>query len=762
MNSRITRMKPDIIRVVAPLPPKGNVAARHAGRLIFHLEAAGRDVRPCTTIGPAYSLDTLAFAPKRAYQAHRDRVLNRLHIAVIYPEGLDFAYIAQERRWHRWLEGQRRLGLFWRLLWRAKQSVVVYRPRLLKKPDHLAMVALAAFAKLLRPRAVCLTRQSTPPETVVARLFHSPPPKAPLPEAAEMASLKLAVKHGAKGVVRLTPVWLRAAFNRLPDSAPLYHEIKMLTEVIDHFGEDSLPILDKPAGYITAPPFTDHPAAPVHGVEMSGFMLHIRQARRLFERFPLDTPESAAAYRDWFLTQAPKIYDHALFCGPPEPISARITPESLALALRRIIANARFFGAENGVDKPLASWLNFALPSGVTRLELLCAVLAHAPLSGIEALQYPWEAQELKAWFASRAFQSYPALAGLAKMAPPVSPPAILTTGDSAKDTGMGQNRRMSKAALEGLTPARRFCLHHVNADSIPAQMLRWHTPGTYHIGFLLWELEKLPKAHDLAGRVLNEVWAPSRFVENIYARAYDIPVTWVGKGFDLPPPAFFDRTRLGLTPDQRFFLVSFDLHSSVARKNPLAAVHAFQMAFDGEPDARLVIKTSDPPKNHWGDPEQQMSIIKKLMARDKRISLFQEHLPFAEYLGLIKAASALVSPHRAEGFGYVPAYAMALGTPVIATDYAGTQDFCTADTALAIPWRKRLVRPGEPIYPLEHAFWAEIDHEALAKAMQNLLATPEAAEARAIRGQHLMKAKYSQQALRQRYIARLQALGLV
>lgn len=754
-------MQQQIIRVIAPLPPKGSVAARHAGQVIHHLDAAGLDVRPATTTGPAYSLDQLCFAPKRVYKAGRDRLLNRLGAVVLYPEGLDFGQIDQARRWHRWLERYRRLGLVWHLLWRAPRAVVVFRPRLLKRPDHLAFVALAGAVKLLRPHAVRLTRQKTPPERVVAPILGRQPGPVP-PEAADRTSLNLAIKHGASGGIRLTPVWLRAAFGRLPAQDPLYGEVKTLCEVVAHFGEDHLPVLDKPSGFITAAPFADTPAAAVQGVDMSGFMHHIHQARRLSERFPLDTPESAAAYRDWFLTQAPKIYPHALHRGAPEPISAALTPEGIAAALHKIVDNARFFGAASGVDPALAAWLRTPLPSGLSRLELLFAVLAHAPLARAEALQHPWQATELKTWFAARAYASYPALAELARLTPPDTPPTWQTTGDSAADTGLGQNRRMSETALEGLAARRRFCLHHVNADAIPAQMLRTHTPGTYHIGFLLWELEAVPQAHALAGAVLDEVWAPTRFVQQIYARAYDIPVTWVGKGFDLPAPAAFDRTRLGLARDQPFFLLSFDLHSSVARKNPLAAVHAFQMAFEGDADARLVIKTSTPPKNHWGDPEKQMSIIKKLMARDRRIILFQAHLPFADYLGLIQAATALVSPHRAEGFGYVPAYAMALGTPVIATDYAGTQDFCSAETAWPVPWRKRLVRPGEPIYPLDNAFWAEIDHEALADAMQDVLANPETAHRRAAKGKALMQSRYSMAALRARYHARLATLGLV
>ena len=104
----------------------------------------------------------------------------------------------------------------------------------------------------------------------------------------------------------------------------------------------------------------------------------------------------------------------------------------------------------------------------------------------------------------------------------------------------------------------------------------------------------------------------------------------------------------------------------------------------------------------------------------------------------------------------------MKLGTPVIATSYSGTQDFCTPETALCVPWSKRSVRRGESIYPLENAFWAEIDHEALARAMQAVLAHPEAAQTRAQSAQDLMFSEYSAAAQRTRYQARLSALGLI
>ncbi len=753
-------MEPEIIRVIAPLPPKGNVAARHAGRVIYHLDEAGFDVRPATTIQPAFNLDLLRFAPKAAYLADKAALLAPLDRLVLYPEGLDFSQISQKRLWHHWLERYRRLGLVWHLLGRAKHSLVVFRPRQLKRVDHLAMVILACIAKLRHPKRVRLCRQKNAPEMVVVPMLGHQP-RAATPEGAEQTSLNLAVKHGAKAGLRLTPVWLNAAFYRMAKTDPLYEEIKTLRKVVEHFGESGLPVLARPCGPITTLPFED-PPAPLHGVALTRFMRHLHHAKRLWPHYPLETPAQVRRFQDWYHNEAPHICHHALPRATPEQISAALTPKSLAAALHRIVANARFFGAEKGVDPALAAWLNTTLPGGASRLQLLLAVLGHAPVTQVQALQTPWQAPELAPWFKARAFAGYPALAGLARLTLPHPAPRLLTTGDLAADTGLGQNQRMSKAALHGLAAKRPLCLHHVNADAIPAQMLSQHSPGTTHIGFLLWELEALPEAHKLAGNLLDEAWVPTRFVQQIYQRAYDIPVIRMGKGFDLPPPVPFDLARLGVRPDQPVFLLSFDLHSSVARKNPLAAVHAFQMAFEGNPEARLVIKTSLPVKNHWGDPERQMEIILKLMKRDKRIILLQEHLPFAAYLGLIQAATALVSPHRAEGFGYVPAYAMALGTPVIATDYAGTQDFCNAGTALPVPWRKRQVRAGEAIFPLENAHWAEIDHEALARAMQEVLAKPDAAATRAAAGKALMLREYSMAALSRRYRARLAEIGVI
>lgn len=335
-------------------------------------------------------------------------------------------------------------------------------------------------------------------------------------------------------------------------------------------------------------------------------------------------------------------------------------------------------------------------------------------------------------------------------------------------------------APLVRRRPSRKAALIHLNADAasqILCQPLIDRHPDLHAIGFLLWELEALPRCHQLSLDLLDEIWCPTRYLTDIYAAQTDTPVYTVGKAISLPRPAAFDRQSLGIDPRDRVFLVSFDFHSSVERKNPLAALKAFHRAF-GAPEGggagrgggrgaragrpRLIFKTTPPVAGHWGDPNTMWPAIAEAAARDDRIVILDKRLPFPSLLGLIQAADALVSPHRGEGFGYMPAYALALGRPVIATDYGGSRDFLTAETAYPVTWAPRAVAPGETILPLAGAFWADIDVDALAEAMLSVAVDPSAAAGRAAAGRCLIETEYSRAALARRYRERLVAAGIL
>ncbi|MBB5515150.1 glycosyltransferase involved in cell wall biosynthesis [Rubricella aquisinus] len=435
----------------------------------------------------------------------------------------------------------------------------------------------------------------------------------------------------------------------------------------------------------------------------------------------------------------------------------KVTPPPTRPAERLANAFAALLDGQTGADGAEARFLRGSCGKdhGITRAMALSAV--HFGFCGAKA--------EIPEWFAHRIVPRFPALADFMPALPPA--PATITVIHDDGETGLARNGRMSRDAiarlgLDGPMPACRLTrpvmLYHVNADQIPQRIFTDPgPPGSYRIGYLLWEFDQMPKAHRLALDLLDEIWVPTHFVADIYRAHTDKPVVVMGKAIELaaitPTP-----------PSSRFTaIMAFDAASSVARKNPLAAVNAFQAAFpDRTDDCRLLIKTTPIGAGHWGDPEGQMSEIHHRAAADPRIDVIHANWPFAKLMREIAAADVLLSPHRAEGFGYLPAFAMALQTPVIASDYSGTRDFLSADTGFPIPVTQTPVPREAMLYPCDGALWAEVDEAALAQTLAALRADPALARHKVTAAASLIARDYGPSRLSARYQARLMELGIM
>lgn len=205
---------------------------------------------------------------------------------------------------------------------------------------------------------------------------------------------------------------------------------------------------------------------------------------------------------------------------------------------------------------------------------------------------------------------------------------------------------------------------------------------GYRNIGWWPWELAVFPKAwKPYAFELVDEVWASSTFLEEMYKQATDKPVKLVPLAVSVARMKPYPRKHYDLPEKKFLFLYIFDFNSSVARKNPMAAVQAFKQAFKPTDNTvGLVLKTMNTKPNN---PEWQAFL--KECKTDKRIQLITETLDRPEVLGLINACDAYVSLHRAEGFGRTLAEAMLLGKPVIATNYSGNVDFMQNELAYPV-----------------------------------------------------------------------------
>lgn len=253
----------------------------------------------------------------------------------------------------------------------------------------------------------------------------------------------------------------------------------------------------------------------------------------------------------------------------------------------------------------------------------------------------------------------------------------------------------------------------------------------------------------------MDEVWVSSRFAYEAIAPVTRKPVHLMPMAVDVPPPEpRLRRGDFGLPDDKFIFYFSFDFRSYTSRKNPLAAVAAFRRAFPGRSAAAcLLLKTIG---STWKPDDRDL--LFETVRGDPRIVVIDRELARPRAIALMALSDCFVSLHRSEGFGRGPAEAMLLGKPVIATNYSGTRDFATPETALLVDYQ--LVPVGAAEYPgATGQVWAEIDLAHAASAMHRMAGDPGLARRLGRAGRELVRRCYQPTVIGARYAERLSAI---
>jgi len=326
--------------------------------------------------------------------------------------------------------------------------------------------------------------------------------------------------------------------------------------------------------------------------------------------------------------------------------------------------------------------------------------------------------------------------------------------GHFENGSGLSQNAYMTKAALENLNiypitldadskkinninpknnpyifkstyskkyrSKENFQIYHINADRSNYIFYLLHEQGIrskYNIGFFLWELDKIPEQHKPILEVLDEIWVPTKYVHDIYRPYFKNKIEIVGKGLpELNINKNLTRKDFGIPENKFVFLTAFDSRSSIARKNPIAAIKSFYDAFEDNADVCLVIKTLPSALASWADPENQIQEIKKYVEKDKRIILIDKALSNDTLYSLLNLIDCYVTTHRSEGFGYFAAYASILKKPTIYTNYSGVCDFLDESCGFPVNFKLKNVEKNSFVYVPDNAKWAEISMEHLAQ----------------------------------------------
>jgi glycosyltransferase involved in cell wall biosynthesis len=180
-------------------------------------------------------------------------------------------------------------------------------------------------------------------------------------------------------------------------------------------------------------------------------------------------------------------------------------------------------------------------------------------------------------------------------------------------------------------------------------------------------------------------------------------------------------RTAVGVPQSDFVVGCSFSMASNFERKNPLAAIEAFQIAFPAAlaPHATLVLRCSD----HEAYPAGSAKLRARATA-DPRIRLTDRDA--GTMSAFYHALDVFVSLHRSEGFGLQIVEALDAGLPVVGTGWSLSAQISARPGFHAV--RSALVPVQDPqkVYAaIDGAIWAEPDINEAARLLSEIGAAP-------------------------------------
>jgi glycosyltransferase involved in cell wall biosynthesis len=207
------------------------------------------------------------------------------------------------------------------------------------------------------------------------------------------------------------------------------------------------------------------------------------------------------------------------------------------------------------------------------------------------------------------------------------------------------------------------------------------------HVGYTMFETDRLPSKWAEELSEMDEVWVPCRFNLETFARA-GVPESKLKlfqPGLDLEP-FMHDVEPHPIAGRAAFTFLS--VFQWTRRKGWDVLLEAFVRAFTRADDVRLVIRAypgerKDPPIRER--VAQHLRVLGLDPANAPDIVVIDEFVTEAQLPSLYAAADAYVLPTRGEGFGLPFLEAMAAGLPTIGTNWGGQLDFLDDDVGYLI-----------------------------------------------------------------------------
>ena len=330
----------------------------------------------------------------------------------------------------------------------------------------------------------------------------------------------------------------------------------------------------------------------------------------------------------------------------------------------------------------------------------------------------------------------------------------------SLTDVGYQTVSRQADRRAESKAVDEAFAIDvvYVNADQTRRTLVDLAKDGrpssAYRIGFWHWEQPRLPEVYWQGFEGLDEVWVPTAFVQEAVSAVSPVPVFKVPHAVDFRVSPDWTRESFGIPADRFAVLVMYDFHSYRVRKNPEAAIAAFERASAGREDMVLVIKTI----NASGYAEDYAALKAEVAGRS--VVFIDEVFSRDQIYALEACCDCMLSLHRAEGFGFGPAEMMFLGKPVIATGWSGNMEFMTPHNSFPVDYELVPLKAQLGAYAAG-IDWAEPDVDHAAACLRRVVEDRALAREVGARARQTMLTKFSPAVIGQHYRERLALIGM-
>jgi glycosyltransferase involved in cell wall biosynthesis len=287
-------------------------------------------------------------------------------------------------------------------------------------------------------------------------------------------------------------------------------------------------------------------------------------------------------------------------------------------------------------------------------------------------------------------------------------------------------------------------------------------TCGRRRIVRTMFETDRLPDGVPERCNRMDEVWVPTRFNIETYARAGVSE-----KKLRVVPPGVDTRlfcpgaAPLQVPQKRNFnFLSVFDWQQ---RKGYDVLLRAYLHEFKPDEDVALILKVSLTHPAPAGIEDRLVYFVEREaglpLEKAPAIILINGLIPQRDMPALYAAADCFVLPTRGEGYGRPFMEALACQCPVIATGWSGQTEFLNSKNSYLIDYRVVPVPHDVDVELFTGQRWAEPDVDHLRQLMRRVFSQREESRQRALQGRADMVQRYDWSVIIPQWVAEFRRL---